>query len=122
MKKSNAIDKVNFFLGEKILNNGNTRFANKNSRKNVWWFDIPLEMISSRNFERLYLIVFAEQLYLLDVPTEFFQENFDNLVKRITKERREVISIELSVEDSNKFVDVRPTGKGVDFSVFARKI
>ena len=122
MKKSDAINKVNSVLSEKMLNNGNTRFASKNARKNVCWFDIPLDMIVSKKFESLYLIVSDEKLYLFEVPTEFFRENFDNLVERITKEQKRVISLELSVEDINRFVDVRPTGKGVDFSRFVREI
>ena len=40
MQKSQAITKVNQYLGSTILNVKNTHFAN-NEKKTVWWLNIP---------------------------------------------------------------------------------
>ena len=44
MQKKAAIERVNNYLGHRLLEHTNTRFANVNSAKSVWWLDIPPEM------------------------------------------------------------------------------
>ena len=51
MNKSDAMRMVNAHLGETLLkgsgNDSNTRFANINTRKQVWWFTIPPQMFGN---------------------------------------------------------------------------
>ena len=44
MKKKAALERINNYLGQRLLEHTNTRFANVNSAKSVWWLDIPPEM------------------------------------------------------------------------------
>lgn len=44
MQKKTAIERVNQYLGYRLLEHTNTRFANMNNGKPVWWFDIPPRM------------------------------------------------------------------------------
>ena len=68
MKKIEAIDTINRQIGSPLLISKNTHFANVNSSKNVWWFDIPTSKAFSKSiphrahshfpgFKKVYLLV-----------------------------------------------------------------
>lgn len=40
--KWEAITRVNFYLGQKLLNNQNTHFSNVNKAAPFWWLEIPV--------------------------------------------------------------------------------
>ena len=46
--KKEAIPRMNAHIGRRVLNHQNTRFANVNKRKPVWWLHIPVRMVGER--------------------------------------------------------------------------
>ena len=118
MNKNEAIKIMNRRSGKPLLNNRNTHFANVNSAKNVWWFDIPTSKAFSQDIEHLYLLVYqpiGDELFLLKVPTYFFIQNRSGFIIR---EEKETISLELSCEKATFLKDKRPGCGQVSFSEF----
>jgi hypothetical protein len=118
MEKREAIRRANQLYKATVLNNHNTHFSNINAAKDVWWFDIPLEKVSSSTEMILHLLLYddrSNELHHLRVPTSYFRENRLQLVIR---EKKKTISLELSAARSRLFQDVRPTAGGVRFGQF----
>lgn len=118
MNKNEAIKIINRRIGSNLLNNRNTHFANVNSAKNVWWFDIPTSKAFSQNIPHLHLLVYqphGDELFHLKVPTGFFIKNRSGFIIR---EEKETISLELSVDKSTFLKDVRPGSKKISFKDF----
>ena len=118
MKKNEAIKTINMRTGSNSLNNSNTHFANVNTAKNVWWFDIPTSKAFSQNISHLHLLVYQNdrnELYHLKVPTSFFIKNKSSFIVR---EEKKTISLELSAYSSNFLKDVRPGSGQLSFDEF----
>jgi len=118
IKKREAIDKVNKRFKTHMLTLTNTRFANINSRKEVWWLDIPLRCIKANSQGNIHLILYnyrTKELHHLNVPSAFFLKNIKGLVVR---EDKDIITLELAVEATRQFQDARPMGSGINFSQF----
>jgi len=64
ISKAHAIGTI-FRAAGLVLEKDFTQFSNVNSRKLVWWFDIPLEKLKSRNDGALDLLVVSEDLKTL---------------------------------------------------------
>jgi len=93
-----------------------TRFANVNSAKNVWWLDIPISKINGHiNLSLALYDDRRKKLFVLDVPPDFFRENEKSISIRID---RQVVSLELSAEDSRIFENTRPVNSGLSFRQF----
>jgi hypothetical protein len=123
IEKGKAIDLGNQRSLASVLDNRNTRFSNINAAKDVWWLDIPCEMVESQAEEILHLLLYDHhtgELHHLRVPTLYFRENLSQLVVRSKKDKR-MIRIELSADGSTLFRDVRPTGGGVRFGQFLQR-
>jgi len=120
MTKNDAIREINRKIDEPILNNHNTHFANLNSAKDVWWFDIPTSKAFSVEMVCIHLLVYNSReqiIYRLKVPTSLFRENRS---KFIIREEKATISLELSARRSNFLKDVRPGSGGVAFIEFVQ--
>jgi hypothetical protein len=93
-------------------------FANINSSKDVWWYDIPLHLISSATLDYIDLLAYdnrSDELHHLPVPIKYIKRFLPGLVIR---EKKNTISLELSADPYKPFEDVRPGGRRIDFSVF----
>jgi hypothetical protein len=120
MKKTEAIKIINGKLGTPDLNNRNTHFANLNSAKDVWWFDIPILKALSSDIDFLHLLVYhpkETKVYHLKVPTTVFQNNRTKFVIRTDKNS---YSLELSAKHLNFLKDVRPGCGSVSFLEFVQ--
>lgn len=118
MTKTEAINKINGKHGVNTLNKSNTHFANLNSAKDVWWYDIPTSRAFSITLDFLNLIAYYpinDTVYHMKVPTHTFRENQNQFVIR---EDISTISLELSAERANFLKDVRPGCGGVTFQDF----
>ena len=118
MNKNEAIKIINRRTGFNSLNSRNTHFANVNSAKNVWWFDIPTSKAFSQNIPHLHLLVYqhkGDELFHLKVPTNFFLKNRSGFIIR---EEKGTISLELSAEKATFLKDVRPGSGQLSFKEF----
>ena len=105
-------------LYDTILDRKKTHFANVNSRKLVWWIEIPLIKFTSGEYQELDILVFEGGLNILHhlrVPTNYIK---DNLPMFYVRKDKESISLELSVDNRNKFEDIRPKSGKMQFSQF----
>jgi hypothetical protein len=118
MTKTEAINKINGKHGVNTLNKSNTHFANLNSAKDVWWYDIPTSKAFLRDITCLHLLAYnpiENEIYHMNVPTRLFKENRHQFVIRIEKS---TISLELSTRRYDFLKDVRPGCGGVTFQDF----
>lgn len=93
-------------------------FANINSSKSVWWYDIPMRIVNSINIKCIDILAYdyrTGELNHLMVPAEYIISNLAGLVIR---KKKDTISLELSADSEDMFVDVRPGGIGIKFSQF----
>lgn len=93
-------------------------FSNINASKDVWWLDIPISKIQSPSHPLLTLVLHdhrVAKLHVLDVPTAFLLENFESLSIR---EDKDMVSLELSSEESRFLENVRPQTSGLCFASF----
>ena len=100
------------------LRNSTTHFANINSSKSVWWFDISVEKFTSEKYTTLDILVFdneTNELHYLRVPTQYIGEN---LQKFHVRSDQNSVSLELSSERSNRFQDIRPKSARMPFAQF----
>lgn len=117
MDKKTAISQVNQ-QGKQNFSAKDTRFANINTAKNVWWIDIPNHMLSDHICIHFLLYDCSDRkLYHLDVPSNYFQDHHFDF--SICKDKQ-VISLELSPDISNRFQDVRAGGSQVNFKYFLK--
>jgi hypothetical protein len=120
MNKNEAIKIMNKRIGNPSPNSRNTHFANVNSAKNVWWFDIPTSKAFSQNIDHLHLLVYqpmGDELSHLNVPTYFFIQNRSGFIIR---EEKGTISLELSCEKATFLKDIRPGSGQVSFIDFVQ--
>jgi hypothetical protein len=118
MTKNEAIKMINKKLDRPILNTKNTHFANVNSAKDVWWFDLPISKAFSNDLAYLHLLIYQPrggELNHLLVPTNMFK---DNRTKFVIREEKATLSLELSAEKTTYLTDVRPGSGRVSFREF----
>ncbi len=97
------------------------RLSEKNSNRNIWWFDIPVSRLAIGQYEWIHLLLHTpstDELLHLKVPTVFLREKLEGLVVRNAGKRKSTVSLELSADKDSFLKDVRPAGTGVDFTAF----
>jgi hypothetical protein len=92
-------------------------FANVNSRKPVWWLDLPSDEVFDLTPPHIDLVLADTdaRVHHLRVPKEWLIENREMLAVR---EDKNVVSIELSALPDQRFRDVRPRSGRLDFGSF----
>jgi len=118
--KKDAISIINKHYNE-LLKNPTIHFANINSKKHVWWFDIPVKKFTSGKFKTINLLAFDNEEGLLHHLIVNTNQIKDNLGIVYILEDKESVSLELSAKKHNKFQDVRPGGERMNFSQFLVK-
>jgi hypothetical protein len=119
VKKSQAIAIVNE-QNKQSISNKTTVFANINNAKSVYWFDIPLKRLNSK--ESLNILTYDsqhEKLYYLEVPHTYFTENLSLFYIRQDKQ---TISLELDATIENQFQDIRTGSKNSHFRGFIKGV
>ncbi len=124
MNKKDASKIINKDYGKIILNpnnNGNVKFANKSSSKNVYWINIHID---SRLSKELHIILNDEEkrkfTHLVIPPNKLkpslFKTRFDK-TNGLDK-----IDIELSYDNYNYLEDIKSGGTHYNFSKYISKI
>ncbi len=119
MTREDAIYHGNQHCRSSAMQGFNTRFANINTTKDVWWLDIPGEMITKPSFDILHLLLSdgrpnQPQLHHFEIPISYIRKNIPNL--RIRNDKN-TVHLELSIAGSNLFQDVIGPGR-VRFAQF----
>jgi hypothetical protein len=99
---------------------GSLHFANVNSRKAVWWLDLPRSEVFDLTTPVVDLVL-AEtdtEVHHLRVPKNWLVANIGSLAIRQAKD---VISLELSTLSHQRFRDVRPRSGRLNFAPFLVK-
>lgn len=96
-----------------------THFANVNSRKPVWWLEIPRDEVFDLAQPDVHLVLADPDstLHYLCVPKEWVIKNIKEFAIRKDKD---VISLELSALPQNQFSDVRPRSGRLSFVQFLK--
>jgi hypothetical protein len=121
MNKSEAIALIHRRRGASQISTSSVHFANINSRKLVWWRDIPISAISQPSNPTINLLLYdhrSRELHYLEIPKTYFRDNERRLV---TRHDKGCISLELSTEKDKTFRDIRPTDSGVEFKQFLKE-
>jgi hypothetical protein len=117
MNKSSAIEELNRRGASPPLTDSQSRFANVNSSKPVWWLDLPNKKLADRTSPNLDLILADSdgRLHHLRLPKSWLIANIARLAVRADKD---VISLELSAQPHDRFTDVRPRSGRLAFRAF----
>ena len=86
----------------------------------MWWFDVPVEKLTSGKHSTIDLLVFdseAKQLHHLQVQTKYISGNLERFRIRI-REGKAFVSLEISSQAGNQFQDVRPKSGRMPFAQF----
>jgi len=98
-----------------------TNFASINASKDVWWYDIPRQKVTSQQHEVLHVLAYdhrSNELHHLVVPTQYLR---DNLAKLAVRQDKDTISLELSASRSHFLRDVRPGSGRLEFAQFIQR-
>jgi hypothetical protein len=111
MTRGEAIHHGNRHCKSAGMHGRNTRFANVNASKDVWWLDIPEKTIVDPSFDMWNLLLFYEtanqqRFHHLMIPIAYLAENIRGL-----RPRDDMVHLELSVEARNLFQDVVGSGR-----------
>lgn len=123
LDKATAIARRNEALGTPVLNSDNTLFAVLDSKRSLWWFDVPVAWvrINSSWVNLLLHTPEGDKLQHLKVPARFFSNHLKELEVRNAGKRRSTISIALSADRDSLLRDLRPGGENLDFSGFRQR-
>lgn len=118
MNKNEAIKIMNRRNGSQVFDSRNTHFANVNSAKDIWWFDIPTSKAFSYNIPYLHLLLYQnreDEIFHLKIPPSFFIKKRDSFIIR---EEKGTLSLELSTEKATFLKDVRSGSGQISFKEF----
>ena len=112
MNKQSAMEMVNDHLEYRLLNQGNTSFANVNASKAVWWLNI----IPDRFGNDLHLLLVKEGqdgLVWLKIEANTFL-----IPEKVFRVRQDngYIDLEISSKLPQYMIDVKSGGTGYDFA------
>ncbi len=111
-EKSSMINIVNSYLKTPLLHRKNTKMANVNSAKDVWWINIPFNMFSNE----LHIVLISlekTKVYWLKIEANFFNEP-----RKYFRDKQGQADLELSANELTLFQDVKSGGLLYDFSEF----
>lgn len=113
VSRAEAIRCGNLRCQSGAMHDRNTRFANMNAGKDVWWLDIPRILITAPSFEYVNLLLCDQrsvepEFHHLKVPISYLAERLDQFRHRTAEDK---ISLELSTERVKLFQDVIGPGK-----------
>jgi hypothetical protein len=117
MTRGQAIHRGNRHCKSAGMHGRNTRFANINASKSVWWLDIPDKTIINPPFDMWNILLYDERVnqqrfHHLVIPVAYLRQNRDGL-----RTRNGMAHLELSIEEKNLCQDVVGTGQ-VRFAQF----
>lgn len=124
LDKKLAIARRNQELGGAVLGVNNTHFAVLDTKRNIWWFDLPITRTQVGQYEWMHLLLHTpatDQLIHLKVTTVFLRDHVEELEVRNAGKRKSTISLELSADKDSYLKDMRPKGSNLSFAGFVQK-
>ena len=124
LDKKLAIARRNQELGGAVLGVNNTHFALLDTKRNIWWFDLPVPRMQVGQYEWMHLLLHTPatgELLHLKVTTVFLRDHIEGLEVRNAGKRKSTVSLELSADRDSFLKDMRPKGSNLSFAVFVQK-
>jgi len=123
LDKTTAIARRNEALGTPVLNSDNTLFAVLDSKRSLWWFDIPVAWLR-KNSDFVNLLLHSpetDKLQHLKIPVRDLRTHQEKMEVRNPGKRRSTISLALSADRDSLLRDLRPGGENLDFSGYRQR-
>ena len=124
INKPTAIARRNEVLARPVLDSDNTLFAILDTKRNLWWFEVPVALLRKGQPDWVNLLLHTpegDQLQHLKVPRRYLRSHMEQMEVRNPGKRRSTISIALSADRDSLLRDLRPGGENLDFSGFRQR-
>ncbi|MCP3749478.1 hypothetical protein [Pseudomonas sp. SBB6] len=121
LDKPTAIARRNQELERPVLNSDNTLFAVLDTKRSLWWFDVPVKLLRKGQPDWVNLLLHTPQtdeLQHLKVPVNYLQAHLEKMEIRHPGKRRSTISLALSADRDSLLKDLRPGGENLNFAGF----
>lgn len=124
LDKPTAIARRNQALERPVLNSDNTLFAVLDTKRSLWWFDVPVKLVLPKSVaDWVNLLIYTpqtDQLQHLKVPVNFLRAHLEKMEVRKPGKRRSTISLALSADRDSMLQDLRPGGENLSFAAFVQ--
>ncbi|MDD0972823.1 hypothetical protein [Pseudomonas fontis] len=124
LDKPTAIARRNQELANPVLNSDNTLFAVLDSKRSLWWFDVPVKLVLRKGAADWVNLLLhtpeTDQLQHLKVPVNFLKAHLEKMEVRHEGKRRSTISLALSADRDSMLQDLRPGGDNLSFAAFVQ--
>ncbi len=123
INKPTAIARRNEALARPVLDSDNTLFAILDTKRNLWWFDVPVALLRKGQPDWVNLLLHTpetDELQHLKVPVNFLRAHQEQMEVRHPGKRRSTISLALSADRDSLLRDTRPGGEQLDFRTFVQ--
>jgi len=124
MNKKIASKIINNDLGLNRLdpeNNGNVKWANINSKKNVYWINIHIDERLNHEYHFILNNKNKREFIYMVIPPNIFKDNL--FVCRFDRTNGlDKYDVELSVNEASYLKDIKSGGSGFSFSKFVTKV
>lgn len=124
LDKPTAIARRNQALERPVLNSDNTLFAVLDTKRSLWWFDVPVKLVLRKGAADWVNLLLhtpeSDELQHLKVPTNFLKAHLEQMEVRKPGKRRSTISLALSADRDSLLRDTRPGGEQLDFRNFVQ--
>ncbi|MBA1201473.1 hypothetical protein G7009_06805 [Pseudomonas capeferrum] len=121
LDKPSAIARRNEALPRPVLDRDNTLFAILDTKRNLWWFEVPVALLHKGQPDWVNLLLHTpetDELQHLKVPVNFLRAHQERMEVRNPGKRRSTISLALSADRDSLLRDTRPGGDQLDFNSF----
>jgi len=124
LDKPTAIARRNQALERPVLNSDNTLFAVLDTKRSLWWFDVPVKLVLPKSVaDWVNLLLYTpepDQLQHLKEPVNFLRAHLEKMEVRKPGKRRSTISLALSADRDSLLQDLRPGGENLSFAAFVQ--
>ena len=124
LDKPTAIARRNQALERPVLNSDNTLFAVLDTKRSLWWFDVPVKLVLPKSVADWVNLLLhtpqTDELQHLKVPTNFLKAHLEQMEVRKPGKRRSTISLALSADRDSLLQDLRPGGENLSFAAFVQ--
>ncbi|MFY9962424.1 hypothetical protein [Pseudomonas sp.] len=122
LDKPTAIARRNQELERPVLSSDNTLFAVLDTKRSLWWFDVPVKLVLRKDTPDWVNLLLhtpeTDELQHLKVPVNFLKAQLEKMEVRHPGKRRSTISLALSADRDSMLQDLRPGGENLSFAGF----
>ncbi|MFK8331291.1 hypothetical protein M2D63_014865 [Pseudomonas sp. BJa5] len=122
LDKPAAIARRNLELDKPVLASDNTLFAVLDTKRSLWWFDVPVKLVLRKGAADWVNLLLhtpeTDELQHLKVPVNYLKAHLEKMEVRHPGKRRSTISLALSADRDSLLQDLRPGGENLNFAGF----